>query len=48
MKCGKEQSYEECVGDVEELVNKVRSDFIQPTDYDGADGRYPMWVRFPL
>ena len=46
--CGKEQTAEECIGDFEGFLDKVRFYFIQLTDYDDADGREPLWGRFPL
>lgn len=46
-KCGKERTAEECIKDFEEFLYKMRFDFLDPIEEDGASGRDPLWGRFP-
>ena len=32
----------------DKFLNKIRFYFLQSTEDDGADGRDPLWGRFPL
>ena len=44
----KEQTSEDCIGDFEEFLNKVRFGFLQPTEDDGADRIDSLWGIFPI